>query len=51
LLASEGQNKVFKRNAGVNQENIKHPRELVAKLNKWIVPEYSDKMIRRPPKQ
>jgi hypothetical protein len=36
---SEKNNKVYKKNAGKLQENIKHPKELVVLLNSLFVPE------------
>jgi predicted RNA methylase len=39
LLASEEVNKVYKMNAGKSQENIKHPKDLVRKLNSLFVDE------------
>lgn len=39
ILISEGQNKVYKMNAGKSQENIKHPKILIKKLNSYFIPE------------
>lgn len=36
LLESEGANKVYKMNAGRSQENVKHPKNLIKKLNKLL---------------
>jgi len=38
VLESENINKVYKMNAGKSQENIKHSKELVAKLNSLFIP-------------
>ena len=45
LLVSENTNKVYKRNAGAIQENIKHDMVLVARLNRHLVPVYSERLI------
>lgn len=37
ILESENTNKVYKMNAGKKQENIKHPMELVSKLNNLFI--------------
>jgi predicted RNA methylase len=39
ILQSEKQNKVYKLNAGKMQENIKHPKSLVSKLNSLFIDE------------
>ena len=41
---SEQDNKVEKLNAGQVNENIKHPKELVLKLNNIITPHYAQKL-------
>lgn len=46
LEKSEKNSKVFKQNAGALQENVKHPKELIHKLNKLIVPDYADKLLK-----
>ena len=45
LEKSEKINKVYKQNAGAAQENVKHPKELLMKLNKAVIPEYADLLI------
>lgn len=45
LEKSEKINKVYKQNAGAAQENVKHPKELLIKLNKAVIPEYADLLI------
>ena len=45
LEESEKANKVFKKNAGVEQENVKHPKELVIKINELVAPAYAEKLI------
>jgi hypothetical protein len=37
ILESENINKVYKMNAGKKQENIKHPMELISKLNNLFI--------------
>ena len=39
ILQSEQTNKVYKKNAGKLQENIKHPKELVSSLNSLFLHE------------
>lgn len=39
ILESENMNKVYKMNAGKSQENIKHSKDLVRKLNSLFIPE------------
>jgi hypothetical protein len=46
LKESELSNKVYKRNAGALQENVKHPRKLIAKLNKVVIPDFADELIK-----
>ena len=45
LEESEKINKVFKKNAGEDQENVKHPKELLIKINEQVIPEYAEKLI------
>jgi hypothetical protein len=42
LEESELTNKVFKKNAGVNQENVKHDSSLVRKVNNLLLPLWSE---------
>jgi hypothetical protein len=44
LKESENVNRVFKKNAGAMQENVKHPQDLVAKLNFLILRRYADRL-------
>ena len=46
LTNSESKSKVYKKNAGSMQENVKHPLKLVSKLNKWLLPEYCDDLTK-----
>jgi hypothetical protein len=41
LEKSEKTSKVYKQNAGVAQENVKHPKSLIDKLNHVVIPEYA----------
>jgi hypothetical protein len=41
LETSESTNKVFKKNAGVKQFNVKHSQELQVTLNNKLTPKYS----------
>ncbi len=45
LERSEKTNKVYKLNAGSAQENVKHPLELVMKLNSAVMPEYAERLL------
>ena len=45
LEKSEKTNKVYKQNAGAKQENVKHSRELLHKLNKLVTPRDYQKLI------
>lgn len=45
LEESEKTNKVYKQNAGAKQENVKHTRDLLNKLNKLVTPRYYQKLI------
>ncbi len=46
LEKSEKSSKVFKQNAGALQENVKHPKELINKLNKLVIPDYAEDLIK-----
>ena len=41
LEKSEKTSKVYKQNAGAAQENVKHPKTLIDKLNHAVIPEYA----------
>jgi hypothetical protein len=41
LEKSEKVSKVYKQNAGAPQENVKHPRSLINKLNQAVIPEHA----------
>jgi hypothetical protein len=41
LEVSESTNKVYKQNAGAAQENVKHSKELITRLNEVVIPEYA----------
>jgi hypothetical protein len=45
LEKSELTNKVYKQNAGAAQENVKHPMQLVHRLNLLVVPKYASLLI------
>lgn len=45
LIESEVTNKVFKNNAGAQQENVKHSLALVARLNEGVLPTYSGLLL------
>lgn len=45
LEESERANRTFKMNAGAAQENVKHPLELVDKLNAIVVPRYRTEVL------
>jgi hypothetical protein len=45
LEKSEKTNKVYKQNAGAAQENVKHPKELMIRLNKVVIPDYANLLI------
>ena len=45
LENSEIANKVYKQNAGSPQENVKHPQDLVQKLNNYVMQEFSDILL------
>ena len=46
LEKSEKTNKVYKQNAGAAQENVKHSKNLVMKLNNLISPQFAKKLIK-----
>jgi tRNA1(Val) A37 N6-methylase TrmN6 len=46
LSKSETKSKVYKQNAGALQENVKHPKELISKLNKVVIPEFAGELIK-----
>ena len=45
LEKSEKANKVYKQNAGAAQENVKHPKELMIRVNKVVIPHFADLLI------
>jgi hypothetical protein len=45
LEKSEKTNKVYKQNAGAAQENVKHPKDLMKRLNQSVIPDYADLLI------
>jgi hypothetical protein len=45
LEKSEKINKVYKQNAGAAQENVKHPKDLMIRVNKSVIPDYADLLI------
>lgn len=45
LEKSEISNRVYKKNAGAMQENVKHDTKLVRKINDVILPSYSERLI------
>ena len=45
LEESEAANRVYKKNAGAPRENVKHPRELIAALNRAVCNEYSRELL------
>ncbi len=45
LEKSEKTNKVYKQNAGAAQENVKHPKDLMIRVNKSVIPDYADLLI------
>ncbi len=46
LEVSERENRVFKRNAGAVQENVKHPLVLVDRVNRCVVPSWADALLK-----
>ena len=45
LEKSELDNKVYKQNAGSAQENVKHPKNLLNKLNNHVIPDHANLLI------
>ena len=45
LEKSEKTSKVYKQNAGAAQENVKHPKALMNKLNHAVIPDYANLLI------
>ena len=45
LEKSELDNKVYKQNAGAAQENVKHHKNLLIKLNKHVIPDHASLLI------
>ena len=45
LEKSEKTNKVYKQNAGAAQENVKHPKDLMNRVNHLVIPDYADLLI------
>lgn len=45
LEKSEKTSKVYKQNAGAPQENVKHPKSLIHKLNGAVIPAYANLLI------
>ena len=45
LEKSEKTSKVYKQNAGAAQENVKHPKALIDKLNHAVIPEYAKLLV------
>ena len=45
LELSESENKVYKQNGGAPQENVKHPVELVKRINDLVLPSFSEVLI------
>ena len=45
LEKSEKTNKVYKQNAGAAQENVKHPKDLMIRVNQAVIPGYADLLI------
>lgn len=45
LEKSEKTSKVYKQNAGAAQENVKHPKALINKLNHAVIPNYANLLI------
>ena len=45
LEKSEKTSKVYKQNAGASQENVKHPKALINKLNHVVIPDYANLLI------
>ncbi len=45
LEESESVNRVYKLNAGAPQENVKHPSDLVMRLNMRVAPEFAQQLL------
>ena len=45
LEKSEKTNKVYKQNAGAAQENVKHSRDLMIRVNQSVIPSFADLLI------
>ena len=45
LERSEQENRVYKQNAGAPRENVKHPMDLVDRLNKHVCPVYAHQLL------
>ena len=45
LEKSEKTNKVYKQNAGAAQENVKHPKDLMIRVNQAVIADYADLLI------
>jgi hypothetical protein len=45
LEKSEKTNLVYKKNAGVMQENVKHDMSLISEVNHSVAPRYAEKLI------
>jgi hypothetical protein len=45
LEKSEKTSKVYKQNAGAAQENVKHPKALIDKLNHAVIPKYAKLLV------
>lgn len=45
LEKSEKTNKVYKQNAGAAQENVKHPKDLMIRVNQVVIADYADLLI------
>jgi hypothetical protein len=45
LEKSEKTNKVYKQNAGAAQENVKHSKDLMIRVNQSVIPDYADLLI------
>ena len=45
LEKSEKTNKVYKKNAGVAQENVKHSKDLIMELNECVIPGFASLLI------
>ncbi len=45
LEKSEKTNKVYKQNAGAAQENVKHPKDLIIRVNNIVIPEFADLLL------